>query len=76
MAKVGSIYRSRLAGKEEESASRFTSSVWEDLRIFEEDIDGTEAHDIMLYEQGVITKEDLKKILTALEKLRQEKKLM
>jgi argininosuccinate lyase len=31
----------------------------------EEDIDGTEAHDIMLHEQGIISREELKKILAA-----------
>lgn len=71
---MDNIYRSRLTGKAEEKASRFRTSVIDDERIFEEDIDGTEAHDIMLYEQGVITKEDLKKILSALEKLRLEKR--
>ena len=68
------VYRSRLTGQPEEKASRFTSSVREDLKIFYEDIDGTEAHEIMLYEQGIISIEDLKKILTALEKLRLEKR--
>jgi argininosuccinate lyase len=64
------VYRARLAGKFDEKTARFVSSIKEDERIFEEDIDGTEAHDIMLCEQGIITKEDLKKILSALEKLR------
>jgi len=68
------VYRSRLRGEAEEKASLFMTSVREDERIFEEDIDGTEAHDIMLHEQGVITREDLRKILSALEKLRLEKR--
>jgi argininosuccinate lyase len=46
--------------------------VVEDLRIFEDDIDETEAHDIMLHEQGVIPLESLKLILSALEDLRKE----
>ncbi|MFH0897317.1 MAG: argininosuccinate lyase [Candidatus Bathyarchaeota archaeon] len=70
---MGSVYRSRLLGNTEEKTSRFVTSIKEDERIFEEDINGTEAHDIMLHEQGVITGEDLKKILTSLEKLREEK---
>ncbi len=70
---MGSIYRSRLPGKTEEKTSRFITSIREDERIFEEDIDGTEAHDIMLHEQGVITRDDLKRILETLEKLREEK---
>jgi argininosuccinate lyase len=64
------IYRSRLKGKFDEETARFISSMKEDERIFEEDINGTEAHDIMLFEQGIITQEDLKKILFALEKVR------
>lgn len=49
------------------------TSIKEDNNIFEEDLDGTEAHDIMLCEQGIISKEELAKILSVLEKLRQEK---
>ena len=44
----------------------------EDLRIFEDDIDGTEAHDIMLHEQDVIPLDALKLILSALEEIRSE----
>jgi argininosuccinate lyase len=64
------VYRARLAKKFDEKTARFVSSIKEDERIFEEDIDGTEAHDIMLCEQGIITQEDLKRILSALERLR------
>ena len=72
---VGNVYRSRLKAGAEKKASQFTTSISEDERIFEEDIDGTEAHDIMLYEQCIITREELSKILMALEELRQEKRL-
>ena len=44
----------------------------EDLRIFEDDINGTEAHDIMLHEQGIIPLGSLKLILSALEGIREE----
>lgn len=71
---MGHIYRSRLTGKFDEKTASFISSLEEDKRIFEEDLDGTETHDIMLYEQGIITKSDLIKILSALEKLRSEMK--
>lgn len=64
------VYRSRLKGKFNEKTARFVSSMKEDERIFEDDINGTEAHDIMLFEQEIITREDLKKILSALEKTR------
>jgi argininosuccinate lyase len=69
---MGSLYRSRLTGKFDEETSSFVSSLKEDERIFEEDVDGTEAHDIMLFEQGLITEEELRRILFALEKLRSE----
>ncbi len=68
------VYRSRLRKKFDEKTARFVSSIGEDERIFEEDIYGTEAHDIMLYEQGIIARDDLRRILSALEKLREEKR--
>ncbi|MCW3992536.1 MAG: lyase family protein, partial [Candidatus Bathyarchaeota archaeon] len=67
-----SLFRSRLARKFDDRTARFHTSVVEDLRIFEEDIDGTEAHDIMLHEQGVIPLGALKLILKALEEIRGE----
>ncbi len=68
----GGLYRSRLKAALEEEAARFHTSIYEDLRIFEEDIDGTEAHDIMLHEAGIIPREALRRILQALEELRAE----
>jgi len=66
------LYRSRLREKPDEIAGRFMSSLEDDREILLEDIIGTEAHDIMLCEQGIIPKGDLKKILSALERLRVE----
>jgi len=68
----GSLFRSRLARKFDDRTARFHTSVVEDLRIFEDDIDGTEAHDIMLHEQGIIPLEALRLILSALEEIRGE----
>jgi argininosuccinate lyase len=65
-----SLFRSRLAKEFDDRTARFHTSVVEDLRIFEDDINGTEAHDIMLHEQGIIPREALAKILTALEEIR------
>jgi len=65
-----SLFRSRLAKEFNDRTARFHTSVVEDLRIFEDDIDGTQAHDIMLHEQGIIPKEALKTILGALEEIR------
>ena len=47
---MSSLFRSRLAKEFNDRTARFHTSVVEDLRIFEDDIDGTEAHDIMLHE--------------------------
>ena len=67
-----SLFRSRLTKDFDDRTARFHTSVVEDLRIFEDDIDGTEAHDIMLHEQGVIPLDALKLILSALEEIRSE----
>jgi argininosuccinate lyase len=65
-----SLFRSRLAKEFGDRTARFHTSVVEDLRIFEDDINGTEAHDIMLHEQGIIPRKALAKILSALEEIR------
>lgn len=67
----GGIYRSRL-GPVSSEATRYVSSIREDLWIFDEDIECTVAHDLMLMRQGYITEEQLRKILCALKKLREE----
>ncbi|MEM3659868.1 MAG: argininosuccinate lyase [Thermoproteota archaeon] len=67
----GGIYRSRL-GSASSEATRYVSSIREDIWIFNEDIECTVAHDLMLMEQGYITEEQLKRILEALKKLRDE----
>jgi len=64
------VYRSRLTKGYGEETAKFVSSLQDDLWLAMEDIDGTEAHDIMLAEQGIITKQELKAILWALEKVR------
>ena len=68
---MSSLFRPRLAKEFDERTARFHTSVVEDLRIFEDDIDGTEAHDIMLHERGIIPREALRKILSALEEIRE-----
>ncbi len=67
---MAGLYRSRVGDRIVDYVARFSSSLADDRRIIEEDIDGTEAHDIMLYEQGVIARQDLLRILDALEQLR------
>ena len=66
------IYRSRLSKNIDKNVLDLLSSMNEDSRIFEDDIDGSEAHVIMLNEQKILSKEDLKKILTSLEKIRKK----
>ena len=69
---MSSLFRSRLAKEFDDRTARFHTSVVEDLRMFEEDIDGTMAHDIMLKEQGILEEEDLVKILGALQEIKTE----
>ena len=68
----GSLFRSRLAKEFDNKTATFHTSVNEDLRIFEDDINCTTAHDIMLYEQGIIPAKELKLILIALDGIRQK----
>ena len=69
---MSDIFRTRLDKEFDDRVARFHTSTVEDLRMFEEDIDGTMAHDIMLHEQGVLEKEDLAKILGALQEIKEE----
>jgi argininosuccinate lyase len=64
------LYRSRLSEKVDKAAGIFMSSLEDDRKMLLEDIVGTEAHDIMLCERGIVSRSDLKKILHALEKIR------
>ena len=66
------IYRARVSRGLPEEVWRFVSSLKEDERMVEEDIDGTEAHEIMLYERGILSAEELGRILSSLEKIRKE----
>jgi argininosuccinate lyase len=61
------IYRSRLEGRYSGDTASFVCSLADDARIFEQDIDGTEAHEIMLHEQGLLTRRELAEILGSLE---------
>ena len=66
------LYRDRLEKPLDEKVSEFLSSIEDDLWIAEEDIIGTEAHNIMLYEQKLLNRNEIKKILSSLEKLREK----
>lgn len=69
------VYRSRLRRELAGAPASFISSLSEDRRIFDYDIMGTMAHDIMLYEQGIIGIEDLKAILIALQNIKEKREL-
>jgi argininosuccinate lyase len=68
----GSLFRSRIAKEFDKKTAEFHTSVNEDLRIFEDDLNCTTAHDIMLHEQGIIPAKELKIILTALDGIRKK----
>lgn len=61
------MYRSRPKGTMDDDVLAFLSSIQHDQSILYYDILGSEAHSVMLHEQGVISLEELKKILAALE---------
>ncbi|MBA0908155.1 MAG: argininosuccinate lyase [Nitrosarchaeum sp.] len=67
------MYRSRLGSDLSDVTLDYVSSINEDLQIALYDILGSEAHTLMLYEQQIITKNDAKKIISALESLKNEK---
>ena len=68
----GGLYRSRLGKRLDEDALRYLSSLRDDEEILMDDIEGTEAHVIMLAEQGIIPEQDAEKILRVLEELREK----
>ncbi|MCX6649212.1 MAG: argininosuccinate lyase [Candidatus Bathyarchaeota archaeon] len=68
----GSLFRSRIAKEFDKKTAEFHTSANEDLRIFEDDLNCTTAHDIMLHEQGIIPAKEIKLILTALDGIRQK----
>lgn len=51
---------------------RFTQSVAQDLRFWQEDVIGTVAHTRMLGEQGLITKPECEEIIAGLERIHEE----
>ncbi|MBD3215052.1 MAG: argininosuccinate lyase [Candidatus Lokiarchaeota archaeon] len=64
------IYRKRITKSLGDGVLNFLSSLIDDLWIVAEDIVGTEVHNIMLYEQKILDREEIKKILLSLEKIK------
>ena len=67
------MYRSRLGKNLDEITLNYVSSISDDSDIAFYDIIGSQAHTIMLYEKKLLTKTELKKILSALEDLKNGK---
>ncbi len=67
------MYRSRLGNDLSDITLDYVSSVNDDSEIALYDILGSKAHTLMLYQKNIITKNDAKKILSALENLKKEK---
>ena len=64
------MYRSRLGKKLDDITLSYVSSMADDSDIAFYDIIGSEAHVIMLYENKLLTKKELKNILLSLENLK------
>jgi argininosuccinate lyase len=67
------MYRSRLGKNLGKVTLDYVSSLNDDMEIALYDILGSQAHAIMLYENKIITKKEIKKILKGLENLKKEK---
>ncbi|MDH3501094.1 MAG: argininosuccinate lyase [Nitrosopumilus sp.] len=67
------MYRSRLVNDLSDITLDYVSSINDDSEIALYDILGSQAHVLMLYENKIITKNDVKKILYSLEELKNEK---
>ena len=67
------MYRARLGKNLGKVTLDYVSSLNDDVAIAHYDILGSQAHTIMLYENRVITKKEVKKILKGLENLKKEK---
>jgi argininosuccinate lyase len=66
------MYRSRLEKNLDEHTLDYVSSISDDSEIALYDIVGSQAHSIMLYENKILSRAEVKKILSALEKIKKE----
>ncbi|MBM3904332.1 MAG: argininosuccinate lyase [Thaumarchaeota archaeon] len=66
------MYRSRLDKNLDKHTLDYVSSISDDSEIAIYDIIGSQAHSIMLFENKILSKSEVKKILVALEKLKKE----
>jgi len=68
------LWRGRVDEEINRDIQQFISSIEEDKRILEIDIDVVEAHCLMLYKQGYISKKEIKSIINELESARKDYK--
>ena len=66
------FYRDGLDNPLSDNAIKFLSSLKEDFWIIEEDIIGTQVHDIMLFDQKILNENEIRKILIALENIKKK----
>ncbi|MCR4616052.1 MAG: argininosuccinate lyase [Clostridiales bacterium] len=66
------LWAGRFSKEADKKTNDFNSSIATDSRMFREDIDGSIAHASMLGKQGIISAEDCEKIVSELEKIKQE----
>jgi len=66
------MYRSRLGTDLSDITLDYVSSINDDSEIAFYDILGSQAHSLMLFQNDIITKNDAKKILSALESMKKE----
>lgn len=69
---MAKLWGGRFEEEMEAEVEAFTQSLAVDARMVVEDLWGSEAHALMLARQGIITEEDLRRILEALERARSE----
>ncbi len=67
------MYRSRLGTNLSDITLDYVSSISDDSEIALYDILGSQAHSLMLFQNDIISKKDAKKILSALENLKNKK---
>ena len=70
------MYRSRPKGSLDDDVLQFLSSMQSDQSILEYDILGSQAHSIMIHEVGLLSRQELGKILAALENARTDNSLI
>ena len=68
------LYRSRQKENLDKDVLNFLSSLHEDVNIFYYDILGTQAHCLMLNKIGILTSDELSKVLSSLNKIKYQSK--